>query len=196
METRNETIEKLICDYLRVTSKSWNTYSEEVLTHYHETVHEDKRSIVFHVNGDTYRNMKMNGQLINRYVSGDTRMPVELEESLIEVLPNEWRNPLKTALAARMGLLASPIPSNEPAIEIQHIGQLAKEFGDLFEALGVAYEDNTLDHNDAHLVDKILKEGGELMNMVNSVMHKARSIKSKSNVHVLHKAKGGGHGDN
>ena len=160
-----------------------------MLAHYHKTIPKNKRSVKFHADGDVFKDAKANGQIIQRMMDGSVRMPVEIEESLIEALPIDWRKSLKAALAARMGLLASPIPSNQPSVEIQHVGQVATEFGELFALLGKAYNDGALNEKDAHLVDEILKEVGDLMAIVNTIMQKAQAIKSKSNVHVLHTSK-------
>jgi len=190
METRNETIERIVTDYIRVTSVSWDTYSQSVLEHYHECVLSMKRSVKFHVGGDVFKDGRANAQLVGRLLRGDVRMPVEIEESLIEALPDEWRKNLKSVLATRMGLLASPIPGDKTSVEFRHIGQMAKEFGDLLSVVSEAYEDDTFDNNDAHLADRILKEGCDLMAMVTTVMHKAEQINKQSKVHFLNRNKG------
>lgn len=185
METRSDTITKLVDDFILTTTTSWETYAQNVVEHYHITVSAGKRTFKFHTDGDAYKDARANQQIIKRLLHGDVRMPVEIEESLIEGLPGDWQRGLKAALASRMGLMASPFPSTDTAKEIEHVGEVAKEFGDLFQALGEAYADNKLDEKDAHLVDKILKEGDELIAIVNTIMHKAEAIKSKNNVYVL-----------
>ncbi|MDY6979371.1 MAG: hypothetical protein SV201_05780 [Pseudomonadota bacterium] len=161
-ETRNQVIARLIDEHIRVSAVSWETYSQAVVDHYHTQVPDVRRGIKFHAGGDAYKDMRANAQIIKRIVHDEVRMPVELEESLVEALPVEWNQRCKKELANRFGLLAARIPDPEHRTDVQGISGLLRESADVMDAIAPMLADGVIDENDMPLAKRALQEINDL----------------------------------
>lgn len=158
IETRNEVIARFVDGYIRTSAVSWETYSQAVADHYAAHVPLEKRSIKFHAGGDGYKDMRANGQIIKRIVHDEVRMPVEIEESLVEALPGEHKRNCKTALAQRFGLLAARIPDPDHQADVRSISDLLRETADVVDAVAPMLADGVIDKRDAMLAKQALQE--------------------------------------
>jgi len=170
--------------YIHETNVSEPTFAANVVAEYTQRISEDLRTINFHVQGDAYKNMRANAQILRRFFNGDTRLPVELEESLIFALPFEWRNNLLCTLSARYGLLPTPIPQQTDC-DIENTGQLLEEFGEALQALSPALIDGRIDEADIVHAEKILKEVADVQGLLASVTEKVYSITQNQNNKVV-----------
>lgn len=132
-ETRAQTIERHVRDMLHQTSVSLPSFSTAVVTQYHGRTAPAARGVLFHTDGDAYRCMRTNAQIIRRYLDGEPRLPCELEEALVLAMPDPWRTRCLSELAARYGLLAARIPEQGRAET--DISQLFREAGEAGAAI-------------------------------------------------------------
>lgn len=128
-ETRAAAIIAATQDYLDQTSATLPGFAQQVAEEYRRRVPAHARGIEFHAGGDPVAAIGANRQLVRRMLTGEVRLPAELEEAWVAALPERWRARLVAELAARYGLLAVPIPGEGP----RH-GDLARLFREAGEA--------------------------------------------------------------
>lgn len=162
METRSQTVCRHVAAYLNETRTSMESFAEDVMQAYH-TLPEGLRDVKFHAGGDVYRDMRANAQIVRRFIEGNPRMPVDIEESLVLALPDDRRQPLLRDLAMRYGLLAAPVPSSEPGDDACAISRLMKETAEAIEAIAPMMADGRIDHQDAPLAEHALVQINEAM---------------------------------
>lgn len=111
--TRSQVIATLVTAAVLESRTQWNAYAGEVVLHYHDTVAVDDRDVEFHVatTADNHeRATRLNTQTVRRILSGEIRMCVDIEESLINALPDPYRDHVLGELLARDGLLLARRP--------------------------------------------------------------------------------------
>ena len=115
-ETRSGTILRHVQAFLRETGTSVWTYAQTVVDAYHGRVPESHRTVEFreHKPGsDAYRVQKANAGHMTRLLDGTTRLPVDLEESLILAMPcAERQRACWVELAARVGRMSIAHPED------------------------------------------------------------------------------------
>jgi hypothetical protein len=105
------------------------SYATTVAGIYNERTAAAARGIEFHSTRDPYADERANAQIVQRYVDGRARMPVEIEEALVLALPEPFRGECKRELAARYGDLAAPIPACDGEAVLADAGKLMEECG-------------------------------------------------------------------
>ncbi|RCX32100.1 hypothetical protein [Thioalbus denitrificans] len=148
-ETRSETITRHVQAYLRATATSWPTLAADVSEQYAARVAQRKRAVHFHEGGDAYKDMRANAQLLKRFMEGEARLPVDLEEAIAYALPEPHRRELVADLAARYGLLHVAAPDADRAQQVQDAGEWLREVGEATEALGALLGDCRIDGADS-----------------------------------------------
>lgn len=184
MTTRNKTIKQYVDAYTHETNVSEATFADMVVSLYACNIKEVDRTIKFHMNGDAYNDMRANAQILRRFFNGETRLPCEIEESIVLALPVPWRESLLQDLSARYGLLPTPIPS-ESDCDIENAGDLFKEFGEALQALSPLLVDGRIDKTDLPHADKFLKEANDVMGLLTSLTIKVGDLKRESNIKVV-----------
>lgn len=111
--SRSQLIEATVTEAVLKSRTQWNVYAAAVVEHYHRHVPVIERAISFHVassadNADQCQ--RLNTQTVRRLLSGEVRMTVDVEESLIAALPDDWSILLMTQLLERNGLLFARRP--------------------------------------------------------------------------------------
>ena len=103
-EPRSETLARHVREALntdgRLTERS---YAERVMELYHAAVPLHLRRVPFELatTGDAVeRAQRSNAQTIHRFLSGETRMPVDIEEAMIDALPDPIRERCMRAMAS------------------------------------------------------------------------------------------------
>lgn len=111
--TRSQIIGTLITNAVLQARLKWNEYAAAVVLHYHDLTALEDRVVEFHVasTADNFDSCaRLNTQTIKRILSGEIRMCVDIEESLIAALPDAFRDNLLSHLLARDGLLLARTP--------------------------------------------------------------------------------------
>lgn len=139
-------------------------YAIDVAKHYNDHVPLQARDLTFHCSADIHADVRANSQILQRMLDGTTvRLPVSLEESLVLCLPQPYRDELQRELAARLGLLAAPLPRMDGARDTVSIGELMQETGELLQALAPAMADGKIDASDAPHARRALRELRDVM---------------------------------
>jgi hypothetical protein len=105
------------------------SYATDVARLYKERTGLEARSIDFHETRNIYADERANAQIVQRFIDGRSRMPIEIEEALVLALPDPFRGECKRELAARYGDLAAPIPSSNDEALFADTGKLMEECG-------------------------------------------------------------------
>ena len=148
--------------YVRETAVSMETYCANVVEHYEATVYP--RGIEFSQHEDVSERRKRNCNRITRWIDLDAhaRFPTEMEESLVMALPDAYRLPLLSKLAARYDLIATPMPDGN-LNHTTNLARLCKEFADVVETMGPLIADGTLENDSPGDIDDALDQANELM---------------------------------
>lgn len=169
-ETRTQVFCLHIQDYIRNTSVTWESYGQNVAEIYCRAVPPEFRCMEFTLVGDSFRQMKNNGQLVKRSLDGTTRLPVDLEESLLFALPPARMEALRAELAGRFGLLPVPKLSGATlADRTVSVGKLAKESGEALKAMGELLAADVPGPQHQEALAAAVKEVGEMAAMAVSV---------------------------
>jgi hypothetical protein len=151
IETRTETILRHVQQCMRETATSWPSFGQTVAEEYVERVPLHKRVITFHFDGDAYKDMRANGQLVDRCLDGSTRLPADLEESIVHALPKPYRDACVRDLARRYGLLGArrlDAENTSLADDLEAIGDLVESSGRAVAHLGRMVVDGVIDARD------------------------------------------------
>ena len=155
---------------------SEQSYATAVAEHYNASVPLAARHIDFHGTRDVYADARANAQLVARFLNGTTRMPVELEESLVLALPRPYRDELQRELAARLGLLAAPLPTDDHARDLVSVADLMKETGEFLLAIAPALADGKIDSADLPHALRALSEVRDVLGRCVSIECKLVSV--------------------
>lgn len=153
VETRAELILRYVQSLLRETRVSMESFAADVVEQYHGRTPGGARTIRFHGGGDAYKDMRANAQLLRRFLEGEVRLPVDLEEAVVMALPDSRRRQLLAALAARYGLLAVRNPNTQRRFEddTAALAGLFKEAGEAGAALAPMLADGRFGPEDRPL---------------------------------------------
>lgn len=129
--------------------------------------------------------MKTNAQTLRRYMDGTVKtLPADLEDAWVLALPEAYRSALERDLARRRGLMVIHLLPDTPEASAAGLSELAKEFGELLNALAPALRDGHLDRSDIRHAKKILNESDDLISavlsirrQVNNVLHEAVNVR-------------------
>lgn len=163
-ESRAQVIWRHLHAFVNVTGTKWPTLALAVREYYEGSVPHALRRVEFSINHDVHERMKLDAQTLRRF-EHDTKhgTPIDLEEAMINALPDEPRKALQNELAARLGLLAAPIPNCNQADDVQGISRLMKETADALEAIAPMLADGVIDSHDRHLAKNALQQTNEAM---------------------------------
>lgn len=160
--TRSQLIGATVTEALLHTRVTWQAYAAAVADHYHATVDVVDRVQEFHVattaaNAD--RCARANTQAVKRLLSGEVRMPVDLEESLIAALPPEWQRRLMRALLDRQGLMlaAKPAAATDAMGQVRSSCALLRSTASAVERVAPMLEDHLIGPDDAPLFPAALE---------------------------------------
>lgn len=160
--TRSQLIGAMVTEAILRTRLHWQVYAAAVVDHYHASVDVLDRVQEFHVattadNAD--RCARTNTQAIKRMLTGETRMPADLEESLIAALPEEWRRRLLRALLDRQGLMLAdkPTTSTDALGQVSSSCALLRSTASAVERVAPMLEDQVICAADAPLFPAALE---------------------------------------
>jgi hypothetical protein len=122
--TRSQLIAAHVFDAVTRHRIGWKAYADAVVCHYHAHTDVEDRVLEFHVatTAETVeRAERYNTQTLRRMLSGENRLPADIEESLIAALPEEAAERLQSALLDRAGLLRVAKPAAGQGGDAQHL---------------------------------------------------------------------------
>ena len=152
--TRSQLIGLMVTDAVLKSRLDWKEYAAAVVDHYHDSVACEDRVVDFHVGGtaDAAINAsRLNTQTVRRILIGEISMRVDIEESLVAALPEEWRNRLLRRLLERQGLMMARLPA-EPDDSLGQIRSscvLMRKAATAVERVAPMLEDQVIDPQDA-----------------------------------------------
>lgn len=127
---------------LDATSACVRKFAMQVAEHYIALLAPDQRQVPFRWGvtiDDLCKAERHNAQIISRYMDGTVKvLPADLEDAWLLALPEPYRGACERDLARRRGTLAVKLLAAGESDEAVGMGQLAVEFGQLFEALAQA----------------------------------------------------------
>lgn len=143
-------IGRCIENWLNGTVEKQSTYADRVREIYHAHYPDPAdRRITFKSSDDAFGDLRENRQIVMRRLRGEIRLDVDIEEAVIEALPERERMVLYRQLLARAGLLTAKIPAVTRRGSAYDLGRLAREFAEAVEAVGDLLGDGVIDSNDA-----------------------------------------------
>lgn len=167
--TRSQVISTLVNAAVLESRTQWNAYAAEVVLHYHDTVAVEDRDVEFHVatTADNHeRATRLNTQTVRRILSGEIRMCVDIEESLINALPDPYRDHVLAELLGRDGLILArkpPMP-HDVVGQVGAPAELMRRAADAVQAIAPMLADNNaIGPEDQHHFAKALAELHESM---------------------------------
>lgn len=154
---------------LRKSALTDRAYGQAVADLYMQRTPLHARTIEFHVSRDPYADERANAQIVKRFLTDVVRMPVDLEEALVLALPEPFRAACLADLAERLNLLAAPRPAQDAARQTIHLGEMARDAGEVMIALAPMFTDGRIDSNDAalakHALDAIARTQAMLVTL-------------------------------
>lgn len=147
-ETRSACIVRHVQAYLRGTATTMETYADNVRLAYHDRTAATHRTTRFHEAGDAFADLKANGQIVNRILSGTVKMPVDLEEALILALPEEDARACWVDLGGRVGRVSVAQPACGPGGKASDLARCSQAFGQAVQSWGRLLDDLKIDAND------------------------------------------------
>ena len=171
-EPRTRTLLKAVEDYLGSTSDSFQTFCTHVVEDYVSNV--SPQNIEFSQNPDAYKRIELDAQKIRRMM--DDRFPAELEESFVAALPDQYRLPLLSKLAARYDLIATPMPHGK-ANHTTDFARLLEKVGTTVQAMAPILADGKVCANDLPHIDAAQDELTELLAAAYGWLEQLESVK-------------------
>lgn len=100
---------------------------------------------------------RANGDKIDRYLKGEVRLPCDLEEAIVDSLPEPFRSDLVRELAQRYGLLGAKLPDQSHDDHIACLADVLTDAGRTAQALAPMFAKGRLDITDVPRVTKSLQ---------------------------------------
>ncbi|MCG7868210.1 MAG: hypothetical protein JAY74_17825 [Candidatus Thiodiazotropha taylori] len=135
--------------------------------HFHYPDPSDRR-IKFKQSDDAFCDLRENRQIVMRRLRGEIKFESDIEEAIIEALPEPERLVLYRMLFARVGLLAVKIPAVTTQGAAQDLGRFAREFAEAVEAVGDLLADGVIDANDSP--EQLLRAKDELDDLIGAAV--------------------------
>jgi hypothetical protein len=158
---------------LAATSLCVRKFAMSVCEQYMAAVAPDLRQVPFRygVTGDDlFKAERHNGQIVTRYLDGTVKVfPADLEDAWLRAMPSPFREDVEADLAGRRGMMAVKRLSASESGEAVGLGNLAKEFGELFEAIAPALADGRITEADLPYARRVLRESDDLIAAVLSL---------------------------
>ena len=164
-------------------------YAGDVATRYINTVPLHARQLPLQITRDPIADERHNAQVVQRWLDGTVRMPVEAEESLVLSLPEPFRAECQRELAERLGLLAAPLPSKDGARATVTTADLLRETGELMLALSPLFADGKVDAGDLPNARRAIRECDDVLGRLTTLRAELTTLlladSAQSNVKAL-----------
>ncbi|MCD7096914.1 hypothetical protein [Stenotrophomonas sp. MMGLT7] len=163
---RSQVIGTLIQQAVLELRLQWNAYAAAVVEHYHDTVAMEDCIVEFHVacTSDQHEHAtRMNTQTVRRLLSGEIRMPVDIEDSLIAALPPAAGERVARVLLERNGLLFARQPAGGAGGAFVGPCDLMRHVADVIQPLAQALADGAIEPHELPLCRLAAQELEKLM---------------------------------
>lgn len=164
-EPRSHTLARFIRLALRAGDTELE-YADRVADIYRERTALAERDVPFHAGTTTDQILdakRANAQLLRRMLSGEVRLPADLEESLVLALPEAIRRRCVAELCDRIDLLAVPKPRADAAGQAKLLSDLCREFGEAVERIAPMLHDGGIDASDRAQAPAAMRELNDLI---------------------------------
>jgi len=155
-------------------------FAMRVAENYMALVAPDVRQVPFRwgvMGEDLIKAERHNAQQIGRYMDGTVKaLPVDLEDAWVTALPEPFRSDCERELARRRGRYSEKQLVGTEAGVAMGLGHLAREFGQLFEALSPALADGRITEADLPQARRILAESDDLIGAVLAVRREITAL--------------------
>jgi hypothetical protein len=153
----------VICAHLALalhhSGLTMRTYATTVRDLYEQRTPRHARTLEFHTTRtDPYADERANAQIVQRFIDGTTRMPVEIEEAMALALPQPFRGECQRELAERYGNLAAPIPTVSADAPLADAGKLMAECGQALVEISRSYSNGMIVHGESNTARAALNE--------------------------------------
>lgn len=164
-EPRSAVVFRHTTEAIRNSSHTDSSLAQAIADQYMVDVAPGERIVQFHTGEDAdsiERALKANAQIIGRIRNGTVKMPVDLEESWVRALPQQWRDACSRELAQRYGFIGARSPAMEPHAGVLAVARLSVEFGHTLESLSNVLADGRICAKDVPELRRALDELGQL----------------------------------
>ena len=115
-------------------------------------------------------------QQVRRWVDGDVRMPVDVEEAWVEALPEPYRTDCKRELARRMGMWGAIKAADGAAGDHECWARNLQEFGAITTAMGRILADGCIGPQDEAHLREMIPHADAMRSHLTSLMERSRSV--------------------
>lgn len=164
-EVRHPTRQSVICFHIErfmlERGQSLIGFSGEVAIHYHRLTPVHAQTVPLkqaNIGNDVdkfFKQQESNTKLLQRWIDGTTKIPIEVEEALIDALPEPYHSRCIHDLSIRMGVL--PIRIQAPN-SLSELADVIREGAEALAAEAPLMEDGVIDGNDAEQAQNAAKE--------------------------------------
>lgn len=152
------------------TAMCTRKFAMRVAERYMSLIAPDIRQVPFRwgvMGDDLIKAERHNAQQIGRYMDGTVKaLPADLEDAWVLTLPEPYRSDCERELAQRRGRYSEKQLLTTEAGEAMRLADLAREFGQLFEALSPALTDGRITDADMPHARRIIAESDDLISAV------------------------------
>lgn len=145
-------------------------FAMRVAEQYMALIAPDVRQVPFRwgvMGEDLIKAERHNAQQIARYMDATVKaLPADLEDAWVTALPEPYRSDCERELAGRRGCYSEKLLDSSGVGGAMGLGDLAREFGQLFEAVSPALADGRIGAADLQHARRILAESDDLIGAV------------------------------
>ena len=166
IEPRSQVIFRHTQAAFRATALEPMQLAIHVADEYQARTAPHERIVEFHV-GTTVDTItkakKANLQIVDRFMKGVVKLPVDLEEAWVASLPAPHREDCERELAQRYGFIGARSPMSSAAAQMLCAGQVSVEFGELLQRVALITDGEVHGPDDVAELTRALKEGKDLI---------------------------------
>jgi hypothetical protein len=188
MNAQNQTRAECICEITKRAMRESRTnilkFASDVADEYQKRVEPTSRIVDFYAERGSVeaiaRAQRANGQLVNRFLTGVTKFPADIEESWVASLPDPFRDECVRALAARYGLMAARTPDEARSTQ-SDFAMMMHKYADVVDDIGKVLADGKINNQDRQNISKAERDIDALIGELVTLRSAARRALGKKN---------------
>ena len=185
MKSRKHIVPDYLGRWQRETRASWGTIAHGVRAVYMQMNEPHDQLVQWSNHEDAHERMRLDAQILRRWLDRDEGLPGCLEEAAILALPDKYRQHCINELAARIGQHSGPQMGEVAAF--QSMAHVTKDFGRLVHSMIPALIDGELTPADQPYVPQICESITALQGKLTAVMREIDERVVNHNVTSLHR---------